>query len=92
MSYTDKYISKYGFIPAESVRVGKQAPRAPNQQFFDNLEICIREEFDEKIQNNNSSNFQEQINDLKDENNRLFQELTLLKQALADTLSALATK
>ena len=62
------------------------------QHYFDNLEICLRKEFDEKIANNNSSNLQEQIDDLKGENNRLHQELILLKQSLVDTLAALATK
>jgi len=46
MSYTVQYINKFGFVPGASI-----SHKIKDQQFFDNLETCIRKEFDEKIAN-----------------------------------------
>jgi hypothetical protein len=49
-SYTVQYIDKFGFVPA-----CHQSHKVKEQQFYDNLEICLRKEFDEKIANATSA-------------------------------------
>ena len=106
MSYTVQYINKFGFVPA-----CHQSHKIKDQQFFDNLETCIRKEFDEKINNavkekeKNSvfSELIERIDYLEEENkeirnlydqtlHKMETEMKILKQALAETLAALASK
>ncbi len=106
MSYTVQYINKFGFVPAVS-----RSHMIKDQQFFDNLETCIRKEFDEKIANALATKppdgliieLVQRIDSLEEENKEIRNEfdqklrvmeneMKLLKQALADTLVALATK
>jgi hypothetical protein len=98
MSYTVQYINKYGFVPAPH-----RSHRIESQQFLDNLENCLRKEFDEKINNTVPLELIERIDSLEEENKELRKEydqklkamenqLNVLKQALAETLAALAAK
>ena len=98
MSYTVQYINKFGFVPAAT-----RSHMIKDQQFFDNLETCLRKEFDEKIANAVPLELAQRIDSLEEENKEIRNEfdqklrvmeneMKLLKQALADTLAALATK
>jgi hypothetical protein len=72
-------------------------------QYYNNLEVCLRKEFDEKIANVVPLELIERVNHLEEENKEIRNEfdqklrvieneMKFLKQVLADTLSVLATK
>jgi predicted patatin/cPLA2 family phospholipase len=103
MSYTQTYFDE------ECKKTLSQFPnmhrsfQLQGAQYYNNLEKCLRKEFDEKIANAVPLELAERIDSLEEENkeirkefdqklNIMENEMKLLKQALADTLAALATK